>query len=408
MEGWYFKLSLENGAQFAYMFSAQDLDVPGAGTPATHVGAQVMGPGDSYLCRMARGMDRAKRAGFRADARECSLSASLPGEGFFDSTPTAHRGALTDDGSTADLVGFGSIALACRWEYEVELVSGWGGDAPRATAGWLASLPVFEPHWQVMVSHGLARGWVEWDVPNQEGAVSTVRYDFDAAPFYAEKNWGGETFPERWFWAQCNAGWAEGNGAEDEGASDALAGLTLTAGGGRRALPLVPGGAAEDVAMIGVHMPGGEFLEWQPQAASVRWMVAPWGSWHFSGRSETHEIEIMATAEAKGSTLRAPTTRGLVPMCRDTFDGAVSLRIWALDAGGRRVGGSPMVDAKSNNCACEVGGGPWWEPWEGEARFGGGRIPKEGEDLAKAIVGLPFDMPALNALLPNGLRIPGL
>ena len=95
-------------------------------------------------------------------------------------------------------------------------------------------------------------------------------------------------------------------------------------------------------------------------------------------------------------------------MCRDTFDGAVSLRIWALDAGGRRVGGSPMVDAKSNNCACEVGGGPWWEPWEGEARFGGGRIPKEGEDLAKAIVGLPFDMPALNALLPNGLRIPGL
>ena len=37
------------------------------------------------------------------------------------------------------------------WDFSVEPQSGWGsqGDKQKATAGWLAALPVFEPHWQV-------------------------------------------------------------------------------------------------------------------------------------------------------------------------------------------------------------------------------------------------------------------
>lgn len=62
-----------------------------------------------------------------------------------------------------------------------------GADAPdparqRSTAGWLASFPVFEPHWQITLAHGRASGTLDWN-----GTV----YDFDDAPFYGEKNWGG-------------------------------------------------------------------------------------------------------------------------------------------------------------------------------------------------------------------------
>jgi tocopherol cyclase len=53
---------------------------------------------------------------------------------------------------------------------------------------------VFEPHWQILQSYGLASGWVEW---------GDQRYEFKDAPTYAEKNWGGG-FPKKWFWAQCN------------------------------------------------------------------------------------------------------------------------------------------------------------------------------------------------------------
>jgi Tocopherol cyclase len=44
-----------------------------------------------------------------------------------------------------------STAESCRWAFSVEPLDGWGdsGGQQKATAGWLAALPVFEPHWQV-------------------------------------------------------------------------------------------------------------------------------------------------------------------------------------------------------------------------------------------------------------------
>ena len=47
---------------------------------------------------------------------------------------------------------------------------------------------------QVMMAHGLSTGWVEW---------GGKRYEFQDAPSYSEKNWGG-TFPSKWFWVCCN------------------------------------------------------------------------------------------------------------------------------------------------------------------------------------------------------------
>ena len=54
----------------------------------------------------------------------------------------AETGASGDLPSTVD---------SCEWSFTIEPRLGWGpaGEQQKATAGWLAALPVFEPHWQV-------------------------------------------------------------------------------------------------------------------------------------------------------------------------------------------------------------------------------------------------------------------
>lgn len=59
----------------------------------------------------------------------------------------------------ADEVGAGgqlpSTVKTAKWAFTVQPLLGWGekGKKQKATAGWLASLPVFEPHWQVSYPH---------------------------------------------------------------------------------------------------------------------------------------------------------------------------------------------------------------------------------------------------------------
>jgi tocopherol cyclase len=68
----------------------------------------------------------------------------------FQATATWHQGSLVDreTGSTGTLH---STVDSCKWAFSVQPLCGWGdqGDRQRATAGWPAMLPVFEPHWQV-------------------------------------------------------------------------------------------------------------------------------------------------------------------------------------------------------------------------------------------------------------------
>lgn len=44
-----------------------------------------------------------------------------------------------------------STVGSCKWSITVDPQYGWGPRAGKqqSTAGWLAALPVFEPHWQV-------------------------------------------------------------------------------------------------------------------------------------------------------------------------------------------------------------------------------------------------------------------
>ena len=55
------------------------------------------------------------------------------------------------------------------------------------------------------MAHGRATGWIDW---------GGERFEFEKAPAYSEKNWGGG-FPDKWFWVQC-----------DSFDGDATAGLT--------------------------------------------------------------------------------------------------------------------------------------------------------------------------------------
>lgn len=99
----------------------------------------------------------------------------------FQATQTWHQGRIVprEEGAAGDLR---STVDGCRWAFSVQPLCGWGrtGGRQQATAGWLAALPVFEPHWQVMMAHGLASGWIEW---------GGKRYTFENAATYAEKNW---------------------------------------------------------------------------------------------------------------------------------------------------------------------------------------------------------------------------
>ena len=348
MEGWYFKVAAPSGS-FAFMYSIEN---PNSWDPSAGVGAQVMGPKDSYMLQYSKDTRR-----FWADGKKLELgcafrlreSGPYPSgmsekgdferrvERGFQVSSSWHQGHLTLESR-----GVGGhiepSVRECSWAYETRRVHGWGNSTGRqqATAGLLAALPVFEPHWQILMSHGLSSGWIKW---------GDELHEFKDAPSYSEKNWG-EGFPKRWFWLQCNT-------FGDEECT------SLTAGGGRRTLPFLFG-QDEDVALIGIHH-AGRFIEIVPWNGEVSWKVSPWGSWAVKGRSGRIRVKLEATTRSSGTVLRAPTVEGLIPVCKDTFEGSLRMRVWE--------DGELIIDRKSETAALEVGGGPWWDTWVGDAEM---------------------------------------
>ncbi|PSC72651.1 Tocopherol chloroplastic [Micractinium conductrix] len=393
-EGWYFRVTLPgDGASFALIYSIED---PAGGGRCAGVGAQVMGPDDGYLLQyspqvqqfwadrsdLALGaMFRPRGSGTSSSTPPAGLKRLLPAAQFdagveegFQASTTWHQGSIVrqEEGAGGDLP---STVDSCRWAFSVKPVVGWGdvGAPQKATAGWLAALPVFEPHWQVVMAHGLASGWIEW---------GGQRYEFTDAPHYVEKNWGGG-FPRRWCWVQCNSFAGE-------------AGTSVTAVGALRGLLGVPG-VEENVGMIGIHHRG-KFYEFLPNIGAITWDVDPWGRWRITARNGEHEAVVEATCEFPGTPLRAPTIdQGLTPFCRDSFCGQARIRVWRAG----QTAGPPLVDCTSDgrSAAVEVGGGPWFSRWEQEAEMAA---------PVKALLNLPLDVEALAGWLPGPLRPPGL
>lgn len=394
-EGWYFKVSIpEEKQSFAFMYSLEDPAFSGSlsqfeqlkyGPRFPGVGAQVMGADDGYLCQYTQ-----ETGSFWGSRHELALGNTFlprPGqtppvavttdqdfsakvEQGFQVTPSWHQGFLCDDGRSPDMTTVKTI----KWAYTTRPVYGWGDTVSnqKATAGWLAALPVFEPHWQICMAGGLSTGWIEW---------GDRKFEFQDAPSYSEKNWGG-SFPQKWFWVQCNV--FEGG----------IGDIALTAGGGRRYLPLT--GLYEEVALVGVHY-GGKFYEFVPWNGPIEWEISSWGFWHIKAHTALYEVELEATAKEPGTTLKAPTDEaGLAPFCKDTFSGNLKLEIWERTPAGVR--GKVILSVTSDMAALEVGGGPWYSSWKRRSETG---------SAIKPLLGLPIDVESLFTLAPF-LKPPGL
>ena len=334
-EGWYFRVTLpEVGQTFAFMHSIED---PRGGQPHSGGAIQILGPEDQYLCRtfpdpqlfwawpegLGLGHWRSSDPAPPTDPQFL-----LPSdfdrhitEGY-QATATWHQGQIYDPRRN-DTV---------RWRYATESVYGWGRPhrPQQSTAGWLSQFQIFEPGWQVLMAHGLATGWIEWQ---------GKRYPFTHAPAYSEKNWGG-SLPQKWFWLHCNA--------------FDRADLTLTAGGGRRQVITW----MEEVAMVGIHYQG-QFYEFVPWNATLRWHIAPWGSWCLRAERPDYVVELSGHTDRPGTPLRTPTQEGLIFRCRETAHGHLSLTLW------RKRGPTLTLElmAQSHQASLETGGGPWEEDW---------------------------------------------
>lgn len=343
-EGWYLRVTLSAIAQtFAFMYSIDD---PLGNSSHSGGAAQILGPNESYYCRsfpnthrfwaspsrLAVGHQRiVSQTIHRAQAtlqtgQPISQTTRDIAAGDLDTWAEGYRfTAHHHQGRLLSPIG----EVQAEWEYSIEPVSTWGKSAsPKATAGWLSYLPIFEPGWQVLMAHGWASGQIYW-----QGKT----YSFENEPAYTEKNWGG-AFPSKWFWLQCNA------------FADAP-GLSITAAGGIREMVFLK----ENVGLIGIHYQG-EFYEFLSTQTELAWTVEPWGHWHLSARSDRYRVEITGWAHDQGAYVRVPTRDGLQWLCRDTTHGDLRVRLWTSD-------GKIIVEARSNLAGLEVGGAPWKEAW---------------------------------------------
>jgi tocopherol cyclase len=328
-EGWYYRVTLPDcGQTFAFMYSIED---PCGGQLYSGGGAQILGANDQYLCRTfpdvsqfwawkdALGLGHWRKTDLvqKPDYLEPEAFDRHIQEGY-QATATWHQGKLRDP-----------VRGSARWQYSIQPIYGWGNPhrPQQSTAGWLSQFQIFEPGWQILMAHGLATGWIEWQ---------GERYDFTNALAYSEKNWGG-AFPQKWFWLNCNA-------------FDQHPDLALTAGGGKRSVL----GLMESVAMVGIHYQN-KFYEFVPWNGSVHWEVDPWGYWQMTAQSGDYEVTLVGKTTRLGTPLRAPTEQGLIFCCRDTMAGEVSLTL--------RQAGRLIVEARSHLCGVEVGGTPWDETW---------------------------------------------
>lgn len=332
-EGWYYRVTLpDRGQTFAFMYSIED---PSGGKPYSGGAAQILGANDQYLWRT---FPDVKKFWANSDVLELGHWGKtdlqtqpiwlLPSEferhiqQGYQANATWNQGIIHDP-----------VSGSCRWQYKIEPVYGWGDKnaLQQSTAGLLSSLPIFEPGWQILMAHGLATGWIEWN---------GYTYEFTNAPAYSEKNWGG-AFPQKWFWLNCNS---------FDGESD----LALTAGGGRRGVLWW----MESVAMVGLHYRG-KFYEFVPWNSEVHWDIQPWGSWKMQAKNSQFEIQLTGTTTLPGTELRAPTQDGLRFCCRDTMQGQLRLELRRSQPSGSQL----ILEAQSSLCGLEVGGAPWDTPW---------------------------------------------
>jgi tocopherol cyclase len=330
-EGWYYRVTLpEWGQSFGFMYSIDD---PIGGKPHSGGAAQILGASDRYLWRTFPdvqsfwgakdylGLGHARQTNSKRSSQllHPAIFEREMQEGY-QATATLNQGYIRDPGSQ----------FYCRWRYEIQPIYGWGNPnlPQQATGGLMSYLPIFEPGWQILMAHGLATGWIDWNGD---------RYEFINAPAYSEKNWG-RSFPQKWFWINCNSFVCHPD-------------LALTAGGGRRKVLWW----MESVGMICIHYQG-KFYEFVPWNSQVSWRVQPWGRWEMQASNHQFEVLLVGKCDRSGTFVRVPTEDGLCFRCRDTMNGRLLLEL-------REINGRTLLRTESFLCGLEVGGAPWDEAW---------------------------------------------
>ncbi|ELS03487.1 hypothetical protein Xen7305DRAFT_00032110 [Xenococcus sp. PCC 7305] len=341
-EGWYFRVTLPEIAQtFAFMYSIEDP----IGRQANSGGAvQILGIDEAYLSRTfpdvqqfwaSRNSLELKHWKNPENNQPAKSSSPIPHPSSLIPYPSSlipHPSSFNEGYQVTANLNQGCIydprnQQYCRWEYQIQPLYGWGNPnlTQQATAGWLSYLPVFDPGWQILMAHGLATGWIEWQ---------GTKYQFTEAPAYSEKNWG-TSFPKKWFWINCNSFTDQYN-------------LALTAAGGVRQVLW----GEESVGMIGIHFQG-YFVEFVPENSQITWQVKPWGEWLMQATKEDLVVTLIGTTDLPGTYVRTPTAQGLVLNCRDTTQGKLLLKL--------QYKGKTIVEANSSLAGLEVGGAPWHE-----------------------------------------------
>jgi tocopherol cyclase len=210
-EGWYYRLTIPNVTSFAFIFSIED---PGCRNSDLRLScAQVIGPNSGYLVQGSRD-DTAFWASRHEAAFGCTFATKTNAtasqtqktrteldtdewdqavESGFQISPTSLKGRIDGkDGTVGGILDDSGERFKCEFDIAVQPIVGWGGTQPeeqKSTAGWLASFPVFEPHWQILLADARATGRVVW---------KNTTYHFQDVPFYAEKNWGTFVLQPGW------------------------------------------------------------------------------------------------------------------------------------------------------------------------------------------------------------------
>ena len=368
-EGWYHRLTLPDDASFGFIASIFDPADPKS--PRHGVGFQLVGP-DGVLSREGYAADDS----FWADEHEFALGYTKSGVKFSRVAPAAAYNRFVQEGFQMSSTRHqGRLADgSADWCFDVTPRVGWGGregSKQWSTAGWLASLPVFEPHYQILMADGTATGHVSW---------RGERREFVDAPIYSEKNWGG-AFPRRWWWLQCNA-------------FDSLPGLTFTAACGERGNPLLEPllpGRTEDACMVALHDAEGGFYPFATNTWSVRW-----GRWTIDGSLDDLRIRVEATCdpdESGGLLVACPSEGGMKATARERFDGELHVRMWRVRPGTDEET-EVLLDARSSVAAVEVGG----EGWEGGAEWRGSC---EVEGAARALLAADVPLERIKDAIPG-------
>jgi tocopherol cyclase len=353
-EGWYLRIVTRNQGSLALIFHI--FDPHDDASERKGVGCQVVTPQGTFS-KISRDTSRFQAESHRlnicnefpATRRSGELLQSYPD--FFRLTTDIASGKITsrDEADNEIVVDF---------DFGINPQVGWGtAERQYSVAGFLAAFPVFEPHYQVLLSRGdVPRGFLKLSAT---ATTKTTVYDLADATIYLEKNWGG-SFPSRWFWIQANTFVDASASSSNSHVLD----LCLTSTGGLRRLPfsLQHSKQEEQVALIALHW-NGKFLPF-PQ---VEWTIE-WGKWIVRGAYEAYIVEVQGTCQDKvGFPVNCPTERGMEEIAMETFEG--ELRIKLFEKGSRNgVGGRIVLEAIDTQACLEIGGLPWNDlVWVGES-----------------------------------------